>query len=70
MNRPMPVLLLDQINAERLVESPKLLDLACFQDQKCKRNVSHECALYARTSIIPGLALRQAPNQPPQPIVF
>ena len=37
-----PVLLLDQFNAESLVENPHLLDLASFQDQERQRNVGHE----------------------------
>src|SRR5438552_1576766 len=42
VDRPLAVLLLGQFDAEGLVEEPKLLDLASFQDQKRQRNVGHE----------------------------
>src|SRR5262245_27528784 len=42
MDQPLAVLLLRQFDAEGLVEQPKLLDLAGFQDQKRQGNVGHE----------------------------
>lgn len=47
-NVNIPVLLLGQFDAERLVEKPNLLDLASFQDQERQRNVGHVPASNAR----------------------